>query len=134
MTVFRIITLVLAVLQVLLTIYTAIFGAFAYGGDVWAQLDVWARLWVFALHPLCAVAILVLTLLPRPSPPIAYTVGTLLLTNIVADLTVALLNATGAIGGDWWPALTTSVVPALGLAYALTLAKQGRNAPTQPAA
>ena len=122
---FRIITLVLAVLQVLFTAFTGMVGAFADGGDVWS------RLLLIVVHPLCAVALLVLTLLPRPVPAIAYTVAALLLTNIVADVTLAQLIAVGTIKGDWWLPLTFSVVPAVGLAYALTLGLRGRNTPTK---
>jgi len=122
MTVFRTITLVLAVLQVLFAAFTGMVGAFADGGSMWE------RLLLIAVHPVCAVALLVLTLLPRPSLAIAYAVAALLVGNIVADLTLAQLIAVGTVKGDWWLPLMFSVIPAVGLAYALTLAKQGRNA------
>lgn len=128
MTVFRTITLVLAVLQVLFTAFTGMVGAFADGGDLWS------RLLLIGVHPLCAVALLVLALLPRPSPTVAYAVAALLVGNIVADLTLAQLIAAGTVKGDWWLPLTFSVIPAVGLAYALTFAKQGRNSPSQPGA
>ena len=128
MTVFRTITLVLAVFQVLFTAFTGMVGAFADGGGVWE------RLLLIAVHPLCAVALLVLTLLPRPSPAVAYVVAALLVGNIFADLTLAQLIAAGTVKGDWWLPLMFSVIPAVGLAYALVLAKQGRNAPSQPEA
>ena len=121
MTVFRIIMLVLAVLQVLFTALTGVAGAFADGGDVWSRLT------LIVVHPLCAVALLVLALLPRPSPAIAYTVAALLLGNIAVDLTLAQLIAADAIKGDWWLPLTFSVIPAAGLVYALTLAAKGRQ-------
>ncbi|MDE2822893.1 MAG: hypothetical protein OXK79_05250 [Chloroflexota bacterium] len=125
MTVFRTITLVLAVLQVLFTAFTGMVGAFADGGDLWS------RLLLIGVHPLCAVALLVLALLPRPSPTVAYAVAALLVGNIVADLTLAQLIAAGTVKGDWWLPLTFSVIPAVGLAYALTFAKHGRNSPSQ---
>ena len=128
MTAFRTITLVLAVLQVLFTAFTGMVGAFADGGDVWS------RLLLIVVHPLCAVALLVLTLLPRPAPAIAYTVAGLLVGNIVADLVLAQLIAVGTVKGDWWLPLIFSVIPAVGLAYALTLGTHGRNTPAQPAA
>ena len=128
MTLFRIITLVLAVLQVLFTAFTGMVGAFADGGGMWE------RLLLIVVHPLCAVALLVLTLLPRPSSAIAYTVAALLVGNIVADLTLAQLIAVGAVKGDWWLPLMFSVIPAVGLAYALTLAKHKRTSPSQPGA
>ena len=87
MTVFRTITLVLAVLQVIVTVFTGMVGAFADGGDVWS------RLVLIVFHPLGAVALLVLVLLPRTAPAIAYAVAALLVASIVADLTFALLLA-----------------------------------------
>lgn len=121
MTVFRIIMLVLAVLQVLFTALTGVAGAFADGGDVWSRLT------LIVVHPLCAVAMLVLVLTPRPVAAMAYGVGALLLCNIIADLTFAQLIAADAIKGDWWLPLTFSVIPAVGLVYALTLAAKGRQ-------
>ena len=126
MTVFRTITLVLAVLQVLFTAFTGMVGAFADGGDLWS------RLLLIVVHPLCAVALLVLTLLRRPSPAIAYAVAALLVGNIFADLTLAQLIAAGTVKGDWLLPLLFSVIPAVGLAYALTLAKYKWNSPSQP--
>ena len=128
MTVFRIITLVLAVLQVLFTAFTGMVGAFADGGGVWE------RLLLIAVHPLCSVSLLALAVLPRPSTTLAYAVAALLVGNIFADLTLAQLIAAGTVKGDWWLPLMFSVIPAVGLAYALTLAKQGRTSPSQPGA
>lgn len=124
MTTFRIIALILAVLQVLFTAFTGMVGAFADGGDVWS------RLLLIVVHPLCAVALLALTLLPRPSATIAYIIAALLLGNIVADLTFAQLIAAEVVKGDWFLPLMLSAIPAVGLAYALTLAaKRGQGSP-----
>ena len=128
MTVFRTITLVLAVLQVLFTAFTGMVGAFADGGDIWS------RLLLIAVHPLCAVALLVLVLLPRTAPAIAYAVAALLLASIVADLTFALLIAAGMVKGDWWLPLVFTVVPVVGVVYALTLARHGWNSPSRTGA
>ena len=128
MTVFRTITLVLAVLQVLFTAFTGMVGAFADGGSVWE------RLLLIAVHPLCAVSLLVLAVLPKPSSAIAYAVAALLVGNIFADLTLAQLIAVDAVKGNWWLPLMFSVIPAVGLAYALVLAKHRRNSSSQPGA
>ena len=125
MTVFRTITLVLAVLQVLFTAFTGMVGAFADGGDLWS------RLLLIVVHPLCAVALLVLAVLPRPASAMAYAVAALLVGNIVADVTLAQLIAVGTVKGDWWLPLIFSVVPAVGLAYALTIGLRGRNTPSK---
>ena len=127
MAVFRTITIVLAVLQVIVTAFTGMVGAFADGGDVWS------RLVLIVVHPLGAVALLVLVLLPRTAPAIAYAVAALLVASIVADLTFALLIAVGTVKGDWWLPLMFTVVPFVGVVYALTLARQDLNSPTQPA-
>lgn len=94
----------------------------------------WERLLLIVVHPLCAVALLVLTLLPKPSPAFAYVVAALLVGNIFADLTLSQLIGAGTVKGDWWLPLMFSAIPAVGLAYALTLAKQGRSSPSQPGA
>ena len=128
MTVFRTITLVLAVLQVLFTAFTGMVGAFADGGDLWS------RLLLIVVHPLSAVALLVLAVLPKPASAMVYAVAALLVWNIVADVTLAQLIAVGTVKGDWWLPLLFSVVPAVGLAYALTLGIHGRSSPPKPAA
>ena len=128
MTAFRIIVLVLAVLQVLLTAFTGMVGAFADGGDLWS------RLLLIVVHPLCAVSLLVLAVLPRPSPALAYAVAALLVANIFADLTLAQLIGVGTVKGDWWLPLMFSVIPAVGLAYALTIGRHGRNSPSRTGA
>ena len=116
MVVFRIITLVLAVLQVLFTAFTGMVGAFADGGDVWS------RLLLIVVHPLCAVALLALVLFPKPTALMVYAVGALLVCNIVADVTLALLIATEAVKGDWFLPLAFAVIPLVGIVYALTVA------------
>ena len=55
----RVSMLVLAVVQAPLAGLTAMVGAFADGGDIWS------RLVVVLLHPLCAAGLLLLVLLPR---------------------------------------------------------------------
>ncbi len=125
MGVFRIILLVLAVVQVLLSVFTAMVGAFADAGDIWS------RLVLVALHPLCAVALLVLAVLPRPASVIAYVVAALLACNIVADVTLALLIATEVMKGDWPLPLIFSIIPVVGLVYSLTIAaSRGQGSPT----
>ena len=125
MAVFRIVLLVLAVVQVLLSVFTAMVGAFADGGDIWS------RLVLIALHPLCAVALLVLAVLPRPASAIAYVVAALLACNIVADVTLALLIATEVMKGDWPLPLVFSIIPVAGLVYALRIASnRGQDSPT----
>ena len=108
--------LVLAIVQVLLATFTAMVGAFADGGDIWS------RLVLVVLHPLCAVALLALVVLPKPPAVMAYAIGALLLGNIVADTTLALLIATEVIRGDWPLPLVFSVIPVAGLVYALRIA------------
>ena len=129
MVVFRIILLVLAVVQVLLSVFSVMVGSFADGGDIWS------RLVLVALHPLCAVALLVLAVLPRPASVIVYVVAALLACNIVADATLALLIATEAMKGDWPLPLIFSIIPVAGLVYAVsTAASRGQNSPAPSAA
>ena len=55
----RVPMLVLAVTQAALAGLTAMVGAFADGGDIWL------RLVIVLLHPLCAAGLLLLVLSPR---------------------------------------------------------------------
>ena len=128
--------LVLAIAQAALAGLIALVGAFADGGDIWS------RLLLILVHPLCAAGLLLLVLLPRPATAIVLAIAALLVVNVGADLFAALMIARGAVRGEWSTsggtgALTTassnrliwllpaifSVIPAIGVVYALTLAR-----------
>ena len=112
--------LVLAVVQTAFAGFTALVGAFADGGDLWS------RLLVILIHPLCAAGMLLLVLLPRPATAVVLAIAVLLAVNVVADLTFAQLIAGDSVKGDWWLPLIFSVVPAVGIVYALTLLRAAR--------
>ena len=120
MTALRVPILVLAIIQAIFAGFTALVGAFADGGDLWS------RLLVVLIHPLCAAGMLLLVLLPRPATAVVIAIAGLLAVNIVADLTFAQLIAGGSVKGDWWLPLIFSVVPAIGIVYALTLLRTAR--------
>ena len=120
MTAFRAPMLVLAVVQTAFAGLTALVGAFADGGDLWL------RLLVVLIHPLCAAGMLLLVLLPRPAIAVVLAIAGLLAVNVVADVVVAQLIAGGTVKGDWWLPLIFSVVPAIGIVYALTLLRTAR--------
>ena len=109
----RVAMLVLAVVQTLFTGLTAAVGAFADGGDVWS------RLLIVGLHPVCAIGLLILAARPRLPAAIVLLIGALLAVNIAADLYVASLISQGSIKGDWELLLVFSVIPAIGILYAL---------------
>ena len=113
MTSFRMLVTVLAVMHALFASFTALVGAFANGGDIWQ------RLLVVLLHPLGAAGVLVLVLAPRLATTTILTLAALLTVNVVADLGVAQLMAAGRVRGDWELALAFSVVPVIGVVYAL---------------
>ncbi len=115
MTSFRIVVLLLAVFHAIFAGFTALVGAFANGGDVWQRLVV-----VF-LHPLGAAGVLLLVLLPRLATKKIIAIVALLTATVVADLCTAQLIATGVVRGDWELAVAFSVVPAIGIVYALAL-------------
>ena len=112
----RMTVLVLALLHAAFAGLTALVGAFADGGDVWS------RLVMVLLHPLAAAGLLVLLFLPRPAAATVLGVAALLMLNVAADLTFAMMIARGAVKGDWWLPVTFSVVPAIGVVYAMALA------------
>ena len=115
MTSFRMLVTVLAVMHALFAGFTALVGAFANGGDVWQ------RLLVVLLHPLGAAGVLVLVLRPRLATTTILALVALLTANVVADLSLAGLMAAGRERGDWELALAFSVVPVIGVVYALVL-------------
>ena len=115
MTRFRIPILVLAVLQMVLAGFTALVGAFADGGDVGS------RLLLVAVHPLAAIGMLLVLSLPRPATSLVVAVAVILLVNVAADLSVALMIAVGLVKGDWWLLPIFAAIPIIGVAYALTL-------------
>ncbi len=112
----RMTVLVLALLHAAFAALTALVGAFADGGDVWS------RLVMVLLHPLAAAGLLVVLFLPRPPAGTVLGVAALLMLNVAADLTFALMIARGAVKGDWWLPVMFSVVPAIGVVYAMALA------------
>ena len=98
--------------------FTALVGAFANGGDVWQR-----RL-VVLLHPLGAagVASARVAAPPRhddePGPS-----GT---PDSERDRRLGPCAADGRVRGDWELALAFSVVPAIGVVYALALLRTAR--------
>ena len=124
MTAFRAPMLVLAVVQTAFAGFTALVGAFADGGDLWS------RLLVVLIHPLCAAGMLLLVLLPRPARGAVLAIAGLLAVNVIADAVVAGLIAAGTVKGDWWLPLIFSAIPAVGIVYALTLFRSARTKAT----
>ena len=121
MTSFRILVTALAVIHATFAGFTALVGAFANGGAVWQ------RLLVVLLHPLGAAGVLLLVLRPRLGTTPILAVVAFLTANVVADLGLAQLMAAGSIRGDWGLALAFSVVPAIGIIYALALLLTARE-------
>ena len=60
-------------------------------------------------------------LLPRLATKKILAIVALLTANVIADLRAAQLIATGVVRGDWELAVAFSVVPAIGIIYALAL-------------
>ena len=121
MTSFRISVTVLAVSHAAFVGLTSLVGAFANGGDVWQ------RLLVIFLHPLGAAGVLLLVLQPRLAKKTILALVALLAANVIADLGLAQLIAAGRVRGDWELALAFSVVPAIGIVYALALLRTARG-------
>lgn len=109
--------LILAIAQAALAVFAAMAGAFADGGDVWS------RLLLILIHPLCAAGLLLLVLLPRPGAPTILAIAALLVVNVGADLYTALMIWQGGLRGDWWLPAIFAVIPAVGIVYALTVAR-----------
>ena len=127
MTAFRTTLRVLAVIQVVFAGFTALVGAFADGGDIWS------RLLVSLIHPVCAVAVLLLALRPRPANPTLLAILGIIVLTVAADLTYGILIAGGTVKGDFWLPLVFALIPTIAAIYALNLLiRQPRsNTPTR---
>ena len=123
MTSFRILVLVLAVIHAAFAGLTAMVGAFADGGDVWQ------RLLVSLLHPLGAAGVLLLVWRPSLDTKQILAIVALLTANVIADLRATQLLAAGVVRGDWELAVAFSVVPAIGILYALARLRTARTTP-----
>ena len=104
---------VLAVLYAVLAGLTAMVGSFADGGDIWS------RLLLVLLHPLCAAGMLVLAFVRGLTPAKLLGIAALLAGTVGADLFTAAQIAGGSVKGDWWLMALFAVAPAIGVLYAL---------------
>ena len=93
--------------------FTAMVGLFADGGNIWQ------RALISGVHPLGAIALIVLVfnLLVGHKwvTPVAVV---LLLVSIAGDLAAYFAISSGAVKGDAWLPLAFAVFPALGIIYA----------------
>ncbi len=111
----RVVVLALGVIHALLAALTALTGGFADGGDLWSRLT------LMLVHPVTAAVLLYMVILREPSRRLLMIGSALILVNMLADASLALSILSGNMKGDWWLALVFSVVPLLGLIYAVTL-------------
>ena len=118
---FRILLLILAMIHALFVGFTALVGAFADGGGVWQ------RLLVVLLHPLGAAGVLLLVLALRLTRTATLAIAAFLLVTVIADLALAQRIAAGAVKGDWELGVVFSVVPVIGIAYAMSRFLSGRS-------
>ena len=110
----RVAMLALAVAQLAIAGLTALVGGFADGGDAWSRL-------LIVVHPICAIALLILAAKPRLPGILILLIAGLLAVNIASDLYAASLISRGVIKGDWFLPLIFSVIPSIGIVYALIL-------------
>ena len=115
----RVPMIILAVLYLAFSVFTALVGAFADGGTIPE------RILVSLIHP--AAAILLLLSVVSFSKPIStrrrgFTL-VLLLVAITADLVLAVLIGLSVVKGDWFLPLVFAVVPVIGVAYLTAGAK-----------
>ena len=118
---FRVVVLALGVIHALLAGLTALVGGFADGGSLWDRLT------LMLIHPVTAAALLYMVALPKPARRLLMLGSALIAVNVMADIALALAILAGTIRGDWWLPLIFSVVPLLGLVYAVTLLSRRAN-------
>lgn len=112
---FRVVLLALGAIHALFAGFTALVGGFADGGSIGE------RLVLMAVHPLTAAALLYMVALHAPARRVLMIGSAIIVVNVIADVTLALLILTENIRGDWLLPLVFSVIPLLGLIYAGTL-------------
>ena len=115
----RIFLIILAVLQFLFAGFAGTVGGFADGGEIWE------RAVLMGIHPLAAIGLLVLAVVPGLKPGGARIVQFLLALNIVADAVLAALIYSGVTKGDWWLPLLFSIIPLIGLVLSFSRKVRG---------
>ncbi len=100
----------LAVVQLLIAGFGALVGSFADGGEWWERA-------VLSVHPIVAVALLIIVALPRPTDIVIRLGLALLLINVVADASLSLMIRIGISKGDWWLPLIFAVIPAIAIIH-----------------
>lgn len=111
MKLFRVVMSVLTAVHLLWAALAAVGGLFADGG-------LWERIPVVLVNPAAAAVLAVLVFKEGPvSKRLKTWVMTLLLVNIAADASMAVLIGADVVRGDWYLPLTFSVVPAAALPY-----------------
>ena len=108
MKVIQIIMMGLAVLYMVFAGFTAVVGMFADGGTIWE------RALISGIHPIGAIALLVLVFTPRGTYNWAtWLAVALLLVSIAGDVAAYVAMSTGAIKGDSGLALAFLVIYAV---------------------
>lgn len=116
---FRIGLFALAILYAIGALGGVLIGSFADGGTWWQYIT------VIVAQPLAAIALVALVA-TRPEA-LAALAQRLITTALVVAVALngfgAMMIAQGAIRGDWWLPLAFALIPAIGLAYMATLAR-----------
>ena len=111
----RIAMIALAIVQLMLTGFTALVGGFADGGSVWE------RMLIMVVHPVAALALLVMVLTLRTAAKWLTRVAVvLLLVSIAGDVVAYVAISQGAIKGDKSLAFIFGIIPVIGVVYGLT--------------
>lgn len=98
---------ILAFIQVTISVFTALVGGFADGGQ-W-----WERLVLVGVQPAAAILLLVLVFRRIPTKGVAGVAVSFLSLNIVADIMLAVVISFGVTKADWWVPLTFAVIPVI---------------------
>ena len=110
--------ILLAALQLLVAVFLLLVGNFADGGE-W-----WERVILTVLHPVGAVALVILAVRHSLSPGILMLLSVLLALNVLADLFLAVAIATGVTDGDLELPMIFAIIPAVGVLYAVYLLRR----------
>ena len=104
--------MILAIVQLVVAVLVAAVAGFAFGGAVWG------RVVLMGVHPIAAIALVLLAFVPRLPSGLVTVVMVLLGISIIADIIASIPLLLGISNGNWWLPLTFSIIPVIGLIYA----------------
>ena len=109
---------ILAFVQLFITLFGALVGSFADGGQ-W-----WDRLVLVGVHPVTAVLLLTVLMRREVTRMLAGLAVLFLSINVAGDVALSSSIVTGAAKGDWWLPLVFAVIPLIALPHCISVLRR----------